>query len=140
MKSTWAMLRIPNTIYLNLSTLLLSVIPSIQYFVDNNSWQYIFVYGRKKITEVVRRKKKTRDSWVCKKNSPETEMLESKKPSQFIKKLQSNEVELKVHFLDETTHTFGVKVSIILCCIHISKTKSIIRNMKEEKIESNYWN
>lgn len=38
-------------------------------------------------------------------------MLESKKPSQFIKKLQTNEVELKVNFLDETTHTFSVKVS-----------------------------
>lgn len=41
-------------------------------------------------------------------------MLESKKPSQLIKKLQSNEVELKVNFLDETTHTFSVKVSVIL--------------------------
>lgn len=39
-------------------------------------------------------------------------MLESKKPSQLIKKLQTNEVELKVNFLDETTHTFSVKVSI----------------------------
>lgn len=38
-------------------------------------------------------------------------MLESKKPSHLIKKLQSNEVELKVNFLNETTHTFTVKVS-----------------------------
>lgn len=53
-------------------------------------------------------------------------MLESKKPSQFIKKLQSNEVELNVQFLDETTHKFSVKVSTMLlffsssisiCCI-----------------------
>lgn len=37
-------------------------------------------------------------------------MLDSKKPTQHIKKSQ-NDVELKVHFLDETTHTFGVKVN-----------------------------
>lgn len=38
-------------------------------------------------------------------------MLESKKPTQLIKKLQSNDVEVKVNFLDDTTHTFNVKVS-----------------------------
>lgn len=38
-------------------------------------------------------------------------MLESKKPSHLIKKLHSNEVEIKVNFLDETVHTFSVKVS-----------------------------
>lgn len=57
-------------------------------------------------------------------------MLESKKPSQFIKKLQSNEVELSVHFLDETTHKFSVKVSTMLLgvCFFLSpssRTKSI---------------
>lgn len=39
-------------------------------------------------------------------------MLESKKPAQLIKKLHVNDVELKVTFLDETTHTFSVKVSL----------------------------
>lgn len=38
-------------------------------------------------------------------------MLESKKPSQLIKKLQSNEFELKVNFLDDSSHIFNVKVS-----------------------------
>lgn len=46
-------------------------------------------------------------------------MLESKKPSHLIKKLQSNEVEFKVNFLDETVHTFSVKVSAI--SMHIKK-------------------
>lgn len=39
-------------------------------------------------------------------------MLESKKPSQLIKKLQANEVELKVHLLDDSSHVFNVKVSV----------------------------
>lgn len=55
-------------------------------------------------------------------------MLESKKPSQLIKKLQANEVELKVNFLDETTHTFSVKVSIrFFFCIQI-QIKSIFQS------------
>lgn len=43
---------------------------------------------------------------------PTANMLESKKPSQFIKKLHTNEIELKVHLLDDSSHVFNVKVSV----------------------------
>lgn len=53
-------------------------------------------------------------------------MLESKKPSHLIKKLHSNEVEIKVNFLDETVHTFSVKVS----------ARFVYTSVKEKKIKS----
>lgn len=67
-------------------------------------------------------------------------MLESKKPSQLIKKLQSNEVELKVNFLDETTHTFSVKVSVAFFFLIQIKRKSIFQAHKrlcKIKIQNN---
>lgn len=50
----------------------------------------------------------------------EKKMLESKKPSQLIKKLHTNEIELKVHLLDDSSHVFNVKVSDFrnLGCLH----------------------
>lgn len=42
-------------------------------------------------------------------------MLDSKKPTQIIKKLHINDIELKVHFLDDSSHTFNVKVSSNIC-------------------------
>lgn len=50
-------------------------------------------------------------------------MLESKKPSHLIKKLHSNEVEIKVNFLDETVHTFSVKVSARFVYTSVKKNK-----------------
>lgn len=38
-------------------------------------------------------------------------MLDSKKPSNLIKRFQANDVELKVTFLDDKVQSFGVKVS-----------------------------
>lgn len=74
------------------------------------------------------------------KNSTKIKMLESKKPSQSIKKLQSNEVELKVNFLDDTIHTFNLKVSMNpSCLLSVSNRKSIFESMckLEEKKNSN---
>lgn len=56
-------------------------------------------------------------------------MLESKKPSQLIKKLQSNEVELNVNFLDETSHKFSVKVSTIIFLVFLSPSRSLIPSL-----------
>lgn len=47
-------------------------------------------------------------------HNPSTNMLDSKKPSQLIKKLHSNEIELKVHLLDDSSHLFNVKVSVTI--------------------------
>lgn len=41
-------------------------------------------------------------------------MLDSKKPSNLIKRFQANDVELKVTFLDDKVQVFGVKVSFVL--------------------------
>lgn len=50
---------------------------------------------------------------------PTAKMLESKKPSQLIKKLHTNEVALKVHLLDDSSHVFNVKVSESINCIRV---------------------
>lgn len=40
-------------------------------------------------------------------------MLDSKKPSNFIKRFQANDIDLKVTFLDDKVQSFGVKVGCV---------------------------
>lgn len=49
-------------------------------------------------------------------------MLENKKPSQMSKKLPSNEIELKVNFLDDSSHVFNVKVGLST----VNRTRELI--------------